>query len=51
MVEFVEGGFDVSRHGEIAGALGVVPVEADATVEGGGPVDGNSFVVATEDIE
>eukprot|EP00980_Cylindrotheca_fusiformis_P014017 scaffold3668_cov97-Cylindrotheca_fusiformis.AAC.1 len=48
---FFESGGDVTGHGEVTGAIRVVPFEGDATVEGGAPINRDGFVVLAEDVE
>ena len=48
MVELGESFGDISWHGEVAGALDVIPFEGDATVERGIPINRDSFVVSFE---
>jgi hypothetical protein len=45
MLEFVECRGNVVWHGEINGAIGVVPVECEATVEAASPVGGDCVKV------
>ncbi len=42
MLELVERGVNVSRHGEINGLALVIPFQGEATVEATGPVNGDS---------
>lgn len=45
MMEFVEGIGDVSGHGEIDGAVDIVPGEGDAAVDAAGPISGDGVEV------
>ena len=42
VLEFLEGCFNISRHGEVDPAVGIIPGEFDATVETGVPICGGS---------
>ena len=41
VLELVEGGFNISRHGNVDVSIVVVPVDGDTTVEFAGPVGGD----------
>ena len=50
-MKFVEGLLDVAGHTEVACAIGIIPVELDATEAFAGPVDFNIFIMVAEALD
>ena len=48
MLEFVKGIFDIARHAEVTGMMGIVPFEVDATEAFAFPVNVNLLIMVTE---
>ena len=51
MLEYVKGIFDIARHAEVAGMIGIVPFEVDATEAFAFPVNVNFQVMVAEALD
>ena len=51
MLEFVKGIFDVARHAEVAGTMGIVPFEVDTTEAFAFPVNVNLLIMVVEALD
>ena len=51
MLEFVKGIFDIARHGEVAGMIGIVPFEVDTTETFAFPVNVNFLIMVVEALD
>ena len=51
MLEYVKGIFDIARHAEVTGMIGIVPFEVDATEAFAFPVNVNFQVMVAEALD
>ena len=51
MLEFVKGVFDVARHAEVTGMIGIVPFEVEAEEVFAFPVNVNFLIMVAEALD